>query len=53
LVLDAAADVDVLVAALPDASVDAVVSAGRPRLVDRSLHRRDHVDQIRRLLGGE
>jgi hypothetical protein len=52
LVLDAAADVDVLVAALPDASVDAVVAAGRPRLVDRSLHRRDHVDQIRRALGG-
>lgn len=50
LVLDAAADVDVLVAALPDASVDAAVGAGLGRLVDRSLHRRDHIEQIRQIL---
>jgi hypothetical protein len=53
LVLDAAADVDILVAALPDASVDAAVAAGRARLVDRSLHRHDHLAQIRRILDVE
>jgi hypothetical protein len=53
LVLDAAADVDVLVAALPDTSIDAAVEAGRERLLDRSLHRRDHLVQIRAILGVE
>jgi len=50
LVLDAAADADVLVAALPDVSVDAAVAAGRGRLVDRSLHRHDHIAQIQQIL---
>ena len=51
LALAAAAEVDALVAGLPDASVDAVVAAGRARLLDRSLHRADHMVRIRRVLG--
>src|SRR5215831_19474293 len=39
LVLEAADAVDAAVAALPDASIDAVLAEGRPRLVDRSRHR--------------
>ncbi len=53
LALDAAADVDRLVAGLPDASVDAVAAAGRIRLLDRSLHRAEHVSHVRRALGGD
>ncbi len=53
LALAAAAEVDALAAGLSDASVDAAVAAGRPRLVDRSLHRLEHVAQIRRAIGHE
>lgn len=53
LALAAAAEVDALAAGLPDASVDAAVAAARPRLVDRSLHRLEHVAQIRRAIGHE
>ena len=49
LAVEAAAEIDALVAALPDAAV----AAGRPRLVDRSLHRLEHVAQIRRAIGHE
>ena len=51
LALQAAAEIDALVAALPDASVAAAPVAGRVRLVDRSMHRLEHVTQVRRALG--
>jgi len=51
LAVAAAGEVDALVAGLSDASVDAVVAAGRARLLDRSLHRADHLAQIGRVLG--
>jgi hypothetical protein len=51
LALEAAAEIDALVAALPDASVTAAPAAGRVRLLDRSIHRLEHVTQIRRGLG--
>ncbi len=47
----AAADAaNALIAGLPDSSLDAAFAEGKPRLVDRSLHRRDHIEQIRRAL---
>ena len=51
LALEAAAELDALAAALPDASVDAAPAAGRVRLLDRSIHRLEHAAQIRRSLG--
>jgi hypothetical protein len=51
LALDAAAELDALVVALPDASVAAAPAAGRVRLLDRSIHRLEHVAQVRRGLG--
>jgi DinB superfamily len=51
LVLEAAAEVDAALAALPDASVAAVLAEGRPRLLDRSRHRIEHLDQIEAALG--
>jgi hypothetical protein len=45
----AAADVDDLIQGLPDEVVAAVVAEGRARLVDRSLHRSEHLDAIDRL----
>ena len=46
LVVTAAMDVDALIAALPDASVDGVLSEGRPRLLDRSRHREEHIATV-------
>ena len=51
LALQAAVEIDGLVAALPDMLVDAAPKAGRVRLLDRSIHRLEHVAQIRRGLG--
>jgi hypothetical protein len=51
LALQAASEIDALVAALADTSVDAAPAAGRVRLLDRSIHRLEHVAQIRRCLG--
>ncbi len=48
--LAAAELADALIASLPDASIEAVFAAGHPRLADRSLHRREHLEQIRRAL---
>lgn len=53
LALEAATEIDTLAAGLPDTSVDAAPVAGRVRLVDRSIHRLEHVRQIRRALGRE
>jgi hypothetical protein len=41
----AAAAVDELIASLPEA-VAAAVTQARPRLIDRSLHRDEHLDEI-------
>jgi hypothetical protein len=41
-----AAAVDELVAALPDESVAEIEGEGRPRLLDRSLHRQEHLATI-------
>jgi hypothetical protein len=46
LAMDASAEVDEVVAGLPDDSVDAIARQGRPRLLDRSLHRSEHIDAI-------
>ena len=46
----AAADVDDLIRALPDDVVAAVLAEDRSRLVDRSLHRSEHLDAIDRLM---
>lgn len=51
LALDAATEVDALVAGLADASVDAARQAGGANLVERWPHRQDHIGQIRRALG--
>ncbi|HEX5015102.1 MAG TPA: DinB family protein [Candidatus Limnocylindrales bacterium] len=46
LVVTAAEDVDALIASLPAASVEGVLGEGRPRLLDRSLHRSEHIATI-------
>jgi uncharacterized damage-inducible protein DinB len=51
LVLSAADDVDRLIEDLPAASIEAAKAAGRPRLVDRSAHRTEHLDAIDTALG--
>ena len=51
LVVTAAEDVDALIAGLPTASVDAILAEGRPRLLDRSFHRAEHVAMIEARLG--
>jgi hypothetical protein len=48
----AAEALDALIAGLPDASAAAAAEAGLGRLVDRSLHRREHLEQIERALAG-
>jgi hypothetical protein len=50
LARDAAAEVDDLIRALPDGAVAAVLEEGRPRLLDRSIHRSQHLDSIDRLI---
>ncbi len=51
LALEAADAVDAGVARLPDASVEAARALGGVRWVERSPHRTDHAEQIRRALG--
>jgi hypothetical protein len=51
LALQAASEFDALAVELPDTSVDAAPAAGRVRLLDRSIHRLEHVAQIRGCLG--
>jgi DinB family protein len=49
--MGAAEAVDGLIAELPPQSVRAVVASGRPRLLDRSLHRAEHLSAIESRLG--
>jgi hypothetical protein len=46
LVVSAAEDVDALIAGLPGPSVETIAREGRPRLLDRSLHRAEHLAAI-------
>jgi DinB superfamily len=46
VVASAAMSVDRLIVGLPDTSVEAIGREGRPRLLDRSLHRTEHVAMI-------
>jgi hypothetical protein len=50
LALAAAGEADELIQALPDEAVGAVLEEGRPRLLDRSIHRSQHLDAIDRLI---
>jgi uncharacterized damage-inducible protein DinB len=50
--IDAAEQVNRLIAALPADAPIAAVLADRPSLLDRSIHRGQHLDQIERALGG-
>ncbi len=51
-VVEAARAVDDYISRLPDAAVELVQNEGRPRLIDRSIHRLEHVDEIEALLAG-
>lgn len=51
LALAAAGEVDEVLAGLPDEAIEAIEREGRPRLIDRSLHRNEHLDAIERGLG--
>jgi hypothetical protein len=51
LVRRAARETDAFLAGLPDEAVAAVIAEGRPRLVDRSLHRAEHIATIERTIG--
>lgn len=50
LALEAAEAVDAGVASLPGASIEAARALGGARWVERSPHRTDHIEQIRRAL---
>jgi hypothetical protein len=50
LVLEAAQAVDDYIGGLPEATLEQVGSEGRPRLIDRSIHRHEHVEEIEGLL---
>lgn len=50
--LRASESLDALIAELPAASAEAAEEAGLGRLVDRSLHRREHHEQVERALAG-
>jgi hypothetical protein len=52
LAVSAAAEVDAFLAGLPDAALDAAVAAGVPRVLDRSTHRSEHLDDLERALAG-
>jgi DinB superfamily len=49
----AADEADAVLAALPDAAIDEAVAAGVPRVLDRSIHRNAHLDDLERALTGQ
>jgi hypothetical protein len=51
LAVEAAAAVDAHLETLPPEQAEAARSAGFARLVDRSLHRNEHLDAVERALG--
>jgi hypothetical protein len=50
LATDAAAKVDRLIEGLPKDAFDAIRAMNAPRVLDRSLHRKEHLDEIERAL---
>ncbi len=50
LATDAAAKIDQLIEALPKDAFDAIRVMNVPRVLDRSLHRKEHLDEIERAL---
>jgi len=50
LAIVAAAAIDRLIEALPADALDEIRAMKRPRLLDRSLHRKEHLDEIERAL---
>jgi hypothetical protein len=50
LATDAAMKIDRLIEALPKETFDAIRALNLPRLLDRSLHRKEHIDEIERAL---
>jgi len=50
-VLEAALAADELISRLPAETVGLVSAEGRPRLIDRSIHRHEHLEEIEALLG--
>jgi hypothetical protein len=50
LAVDAAKAVDDLIGRLPPAAVEHAIAMGRPAMVDRSLHRSSHLDEIERAI---
>jgi len=51
--IEAACALDEFIAQLAAETVEAVRRQGRPRLIDRSLHRAEHLDEIEAVLSGE
>lgn len=47
---DSAAEVDRLIGTLPADAIAELKAMGRPYLIDRSAHRKEHIDQIERAL---
>lgn len=52
LALQAAAEADARIAALPDAAVAHALEGGRRVMLDRSLHRNAHLEQLEASFGG-
>jgi len=50
LATDAAATIDRLIEGLPREAFDAIRVMNLPRILDRSLHRKEHLDEIERAL---
>ena len=50
LATDAAATIDRLIEGLPKDAFDGIRAMNLPRLLDRSLHRKEHLDEIERAL---
>ena len=50
LATDAATKIDRLIEGLPKETFDAIRAMNLPRLLDRSLHRKEHLDEIERAL---
>jgi DinB family protein len=50
LAVNAAATIDRLIEGLPQEKLDGIRAMNLPRVLDRSLHRKEHLDQIDRAL---
>jgi len=50
LATDAAAKIDRLIEGLPKEAFDGIRAMNAPRVLDRSLHRKEHLDEVERAL---